>query len=155
MELLHVKCSVLKGVNNLPPIQPIYCLLCDDVRFEIGGKVSIIGEFSQLNVGQLPITVPLCILTKWQGSPGHSALITLQMVSPDSGVPAPMGQQPIQFNHDGSELAYAGTVSKQAWQFHSEGLHSIRILANGEELGKIRFFVRQAEKGSSEEKPRH
>lgn len=129
-------------------IQPIYFILCDDVRLEIGGKVSIIGEYSQIDVPSMPFGTLLCVLTKWSGSPGASAKVSLQMISPESDHPIPIGEQTIEFNSDAFEFAHAGTVNKFPWQFHSAGVHYIRILLDDEEQGHISLLIRAPEESA-------
>jgi hypothetical protein len=124
-------------------VNPLFFIICDDVRLELGGKVSIIGEFSQVQVPCLPQTVPLCVLTKWSGKPGTRGTVTLQMLAPENNTPVTIGQQPVNFAPGDFDLTYAGTVTKIPWQFQSEGLYTIRILFNGEEKGHTWLMVKK------------
>ncbi|HEX2952880.1 MAG TPA: hypothetical protein VHR47_02715 [Bacillota bacterium] len=132
-------------------IVPIYFILCDDVRLEINGKVSIIGEFSQIEAPNLPMTVPLCVLTKWSGIPGASGVVELQMQAPDNQKPVTIGQQPFAFEESDFDFAHAGTVNKFPWQFQSPGIHFVRVLLNGELQGEIQLVVRLAEQQNQQE----
>ncbi|MEW6732443.1 MAG: hypothetical protein AB1489_14030 [Acidobacteriota bacterium] len=63
-------------------VELVYQILCDDVRLEIGNKLSFIGVFQEIYVQQLPIVLPkLAVLTQWCGEGEHSC--TIQIISPD------------------------------------------------------------------------
>lgn len=134
-------------------IVPIYFILCDDVRLEINGKVSIIGEFSQIELPHLPMTHSLCVLTKWSGLPGASGIVELQMLAPNSNTPVTIGQQAFAFEESMFDLAHAGTVNKFPWQFQSQGIHTIRVLLDGELQGQIQLVVRLADHENQPEDP--
>lgn len=136
-------------------VQPLFFIVCDDVRLEIGGKVSIIGEFSQIQVPCLPQTVPICVLTKWSGAAGTRGTVALQMIGPDNTTPITIGQQPVSFAQNELDLTFAGTVTKIPWQFQSEGVYTIRILFNSEEMGRTRILVKKDNSGMGDEIRRH
>ncbi|MBX7222684.1 MAG: hypothetical protein K1Y36_22240 [Blastocatellia bacterium] len=47
----------------------VYQIVCDDVRLELGNKLSLMGIFHDFYVQQLPVTLPkLAILNHWTGS---------------------------------------------------------------------------------------
>lgn len=49
-------------------IELVYQILCDDVRLEIGNKLSLMGVFQDIYVQQFPISIPkLAILNHWRG----------------------------------------------------------------------------------------
>lgn len=125
-------------------INLVFGLICEDVRLELNGKVSIIGESNLFNLPKIPITIPLCILTKWAGAPGTRGRVSLQMVSPDSTAAAQMGSQEILLSESESDTAYTGTICKLGWQVQTTGVHIIQILLDGEEKGRIEMMVRKA-----------
>ena len=121
----------------------VFGLICEDVRLELNGKVSIIGESNLFNLPTIPITIPLCVMTKWAGAPGTRGRVALQMLSPDSAVAAQMGSQEIALSESESDTAYSGTICKIGWQIQTTGVHTIQILLNGEEKGRIEMMVRK------------
>jgi len=127
----------LKGVKL------VFGLICEDVRFELNGRISIIGEGNIFYLSQVPATLPLCILTKWAGPPGDSGLVALQMISPDSTMPVLMCQQEIELSMADLDTSFGGTVNKLPWQIQTTGVHQIRILFNGEEYGRIDLMIKK------------
>jgi len=54
---------------NLEPttknLQLIFTLFCDDVRLEAGNKLSFMGVFQNIMVQQLPVSLIIPPLKKW------------------------------------------------------------------------------------------
>ena len=49
-------------------LELIYTLLCDDVRLEVGNKLSYMGVFQSIIVPQLPVWLPkLAVVNHWRG----------------------------------------------------------------------------------------
>ena len=66
-------------VQNL---QLIYTLLCDDVRIEMGNKISLMGIFQNIMVEKLPVSlIKFAVLNHWQGEGNHQTEV--RIVSPD------------------------------------------------------------------------
>jgi hypothetical protein len=108
----------------------------------VNGKISIIGEGNVINLPRLPFTLPLCVLTKWSGSPGLRGEVGLEMITPDSTVPVHLGSQPFELGLSDSDTCYGGTVHKLPWQAHTTGVHILRILLDGEEAGRIELVIK-------------
>ena len=50
----------------------IYTLLCDDVRLEMGNKISLMGVFQNIMVEKLPISlIKFAVVNHWQGEGVH------------------------------------------------------------------------------------
>ena len=59
-----------------------YTLLCDDVRVEVGNRLSLIGMFQTIVTGQLPTAlIKLAVITYWHGQ-GTGSTET-RVLSPD------------------------------------------------------------------------
>lgn len=127
-------------MNN---IKLLFGLVCEDVRLEINGKVSIIGEGNLFFLPNIPMTIPLCIMTKWAGPPGAKGRVTLQMLNPDSGVPVLMGNQEILLGETGIDTAFTGTVYKIGWQVHTAGVHVVQVMLDGAEQGRIELLIKK------------
>lgn len=60
----------------------VYQLLCDDVRLEIGNKLSLMGVFQEVYVQRLPVMLPkIAVVTQWRGEGDYST--ELRVLSPD------------------------------------------------------------------------
>jgi hypothetical protein len=60
----------------------IYTLLCDDVRIEMGNKISLMGIFQNIMVEKLPVSlVKFAIINHWRGEGNHSTEV--RIMSPD------------------------------------------------------------------------
>src|SRR4029078_2839168 len=59
-----------------------YTLLCDDVRLEVGNKLSYMGVFQSIIVPQLPVWLPkLAVVNHWRGGGAH--LSEVRILIPD------------------------------------------------------------------------
>ena len=46
----------------------VYTLLCDDVRIEMGNKISLMGIFQNIMVDRLPVSlIKFAVINHWQG----------------------------------------------------------------------------------------
>jgi len=49
-----------------------YTVFCDDVRLEVGNKLSLMGVFHQIMVQQSPVTLmKFAVVTQWRGGGGR------------------------------------------------------------------------------------
>jgi len=63
-------------------LQLMYTLLCDDVRIEVGNKISLMGIFQNIMVEQLPVSlIKFAVIGHWRGSGDHE--IEVRILSPD------------------------------------------------------------------------
>jgi len=57
-----------------------YTLFCDDVRLEVGNKLSYMGVFQTIMVPQLPVWLPkLAVVNHWQGDGAHLSEVRILM----------------------------------------------------------------------------
>lgn len=60
-----------------------FTLICDDVRQEVGGKVSLMGIFENIYASQFPAVHPrLAIVNEWSDGSGEFEVL-LRILSPD------------------------------------------------------------------------
>ena len=60
----------------------IYTLLCDDVRLEVGNKLSFMGVFQNIMVQHLPMPLlKFAVVNHWEGQGTY--LSTIQILTPD------------------------------------------------------------------------
>jgi hypothetical protein len=68
--------------NDSNKLQLVYTLFCDDVRLEVGNKLSLMGVFHQIAVQRFPVTLmKFAIVTQWRGEGSH--LSEVRVMSPD------------------------------------------------------------------------
>jgi hypothetical protein len=63
-------------------LQLMYTLLCDDVRIEMGNKLSLMGIFQNIMVEKLPVSlIKFAVINHWRGAGGHETEV--RILSPD------------------------------------------------------------------------
>jgi hypothetical protein len=80
-----------------------YTLFCDDVRLELGNKLSYMGVFQNIVVPQLPVWLPkLAVVNHWRGEGAH--LSEVRILMPDRQQ-ALVASQPARFeiNHGSAD----------------------------------------------------
>src|SRR5215467_2179397 len=72
-------------------LQLRYTLFCDDVRLEVGNKLSFMGVFHSIIVQQLPVSVlKLAVVNHWEGQ--GSYLSEVRILTPDRQQPIVVSQ---------------------------------------------------------------
>ena len=65
-------------------LQLVYTLLCDDVRIEMGNKISLMGVFQNIMVEKLPISlIKFAVVNHWRGAGNHNTEV--RILSPNKG----------------------------------------------------------------------
>src|SRR5262244_2174253 len=63
-----------------PELTLVYTLFCDDVRLEVGNKLSYMGVFQTIVVPQLPVWLPkLAVVNHWRGEGAHLSEVRILM----------------------------------------------------------------------------
>ncbi len=63
-------------------LQLVYTLLCDDVRLEMGNKISLMGVFQNIMVEKLPVSlIKFAVVNHWRGAGTY--LTEVRILSPD------------------------------------------------------------------------
>ena len=63
-------------------LQLVYTLLCDDVRIEMGNKISLMGIFQNIMVERLPVSlIKFAVINHWRGQGNHETEV--RILSPD------------------------------------------------------------------------
>jgi hypothetical protein len=61
-------------------LELVYTLFCDDVRLEVGNKLSYMGVFQNIVVPQLPVWLPkLAVVNHWRGDGAHLSEVRILM----------------------------------------------------------------------------
>ena len=60
----------------------VYTLMCDDVRIEIGNKISLMGIFQNIMVEKLPVSlIKFAVINHWRGEGNYETEV--RILSPD------------------------------------------------------------------------
>src|ERR1051325_11029552 len=63
-------------------LELIYTLFCDDVRLEVGNKLSFMGVFQNIMVQQMPVSlIKFAVVNHWRGEGTH--LSEVRILRPD------------------------------------------------------------------------
>ena len=72
-------------------LELVYTLFCDDVRLEVGNKLSLMGVFQNIMVQQLPVSlIKFAVVSHWQGQGTH--LSEVRILTPDRQQPVVVSQ---------------------------------------------------------------
>lgn len=64
--------------NGAGKLNLVYTLLCDDVRLEMGNKISMMGVFQNIMVEQLPVSlIKFAVVNHWQGEGAHQTEVRI------------------------------------------------------------------------------
>ncbi len=72
-------------------LELVYTLFCDDVRLEVGNKLSLMGVFQNIMVQQLPVSlIKFAVVNHWRGQGAH--LSEVRILMPDRQQPIVVSQ---------------------------------------------------------------
>ena len=102
-----------------------YTIFCDDVRLEVGNKLSLMGVFHQILVQHYPVTVmKFAVVTQWRGEGRH--LSEVRILSEDRQHPVVIAD-PSPF-----DIASGGVANNISFFFNVEfpapGLYRVQTL---------------------------
>jgi hypothetical protein len=123
----------------------VWSHLCDYAAIDASGKPTIIGDFDNINVPNLPIQFPLFfVISKWYGYGGESFTHRIRIVSP--------GGKEISSSSEVNVIIQAGTNgdgnhitldSFMMLQLHEFGEYAVEIVLNGEPVHILALNVNQ------------
>ena len=93
--------------NQTKNLELLYSICCEDVRLEMGNKISLMGVFQTISVPQLPFSlIKFAVLNHWRGTGRY--LSEVRILSPDKqSVLASSQPSPIEV----APGAFAGNIS--------------------------------------------
>jgi hypothetical protein len=72
-------------------LELVYTLFCDDVRLEVGNKLSLMGVFQNIMVQQVPVSlIKFAVINHWKGEGKH--LSEVRILTPDRKQPIVVSQ---------------------------------------------------------------
>ncbi|MDQ2746088.1 MAG: hypothetical protein M3T96_02385 [Acidobacteriota bacterium] len=122
-------------------LQLVYTLLCDDVRLEMGNKISMMGVFQNIMVEHLPVSlIKFAVVNHWRGGGVHQTEI--RIVAPDKNNLV-VSSQPTRI-----ELASGGFTDNVSFfinvVFPTAGTYWVQTLANAVVLEELPLIVTDA-----------
>jgi hypothetical protein len=122
-------------------LQLIYTLLCDDVRLEMGNKISLMGVFQNIMVDKLPVSlIKFAVVNHWRGAGNHHTEV--RIMSPDKMVTV-VTSQPTHL-----ELAPGGFTDNVSFfvnvVFSTAGTYWVQTLADTVLLEEFPLIVTDA-----------
>jgi hypothetical protein len=106
-------------------LQLMYTLFCDDVRLEVGNKLSLMGVFQNIMVQQLPVSLmKFAVVNHWRGQ--GSYLSEVRILTPDRRQ-AVVVSQPTRFEISAGGFAdnisfFVNVTFPTAGQYHVQTL---------------------------------
>jgi len=119
-------------------LHPHFTLLCDDVRFEVGNRFSLMGVFHSLTATQLPLAMlKFAVITYWHGQ--GSASTEVRILSPDrSEIVMASQAAPIDLSADGFTYNLNFFVNMF---FQHEGTYWVQTLLDSEVASEVPLAV--------------
>lgn len=119
----------------------VYTLLCDDVRIEMGNKISLMGIFQNIMVEKLPVSlIKFAVINHWEGTGNHQTEV--RILSPDR-LNMVVTSQPTSI-----ELAPGGFTDNVSFfvnvVFPLPGTYWVQTLADSEVLEEFPLIVTDA-----------
>src|SRR5829696_9228590 len=126
---------------NTPTLRLMYTLLCDDVRIEMGNKISLMGIFQNIMVERLPVSlIKFAVINHWKGEGNHQTEV--RILSPDK-LNMVVTSQPTAI-----ELAPGGFTDNVSFfvnvVFPSAGTYWVQTLADAVMLEEFPLIVTDA-----------
>ncbi|MBA2605680.1 MAG: hypothetical protein M3521_03010 [Acidobacteriota bacterium] len=123
---------------NTQNLKLIYTLLCDDVRLEMGNKISMMGVFQNIMVEQMPVSlIKFAVVNHWRGEGMYQTEV--RILSPDK-TNVLVGSQPTNI-----ELAPGGFTDNVSFfvnlVFSSAGTYWVQTLANAILIEEVPLIV--------------
>lgn len=116
----------------------IYTLLCDDVRIEMGNKISLMGVFQNIMVEHLPISlIKFAVINHWQGDGVYQTEV--RILSPDkSNLIVTSQPTPLQLSQGGFTDNVSFFVNVM---FPTSGTYWVQTLANSTVMEEFPLIV--------------
>ena len=117
----------MSTTNEVNKLELTYTIFCDDVRLEVGNKLSLIGVFQNMLVQQMPVSlIKFAIVNHWRGEGRY--LSEVRILSPDKKQ-AVVVSEPAPF-----EIAQGGHTDNVSFfvnvTFHTPGEYWVQTLIN-------------------------
>lgn len=125
-------------IEQKDKLELIYTLFCDDVRLEVGNKLSLMGVFQNIMVPQLPVSlIKFAVVSHWRGQGAY--LSEVRVLTPDRKQPVVVSQ-PTPF-----EIAPGGFADNISFfvnvTFSAAGLYWVQTLIDSKLFNEQSLLV--------------
>ena len=132
-------------MSDQPTANLGYTLICDDVRIEMGNKMSLMGLFQNIFLPQFPATVvKFAILNHWEGTGSFTSEI--RIVDPN-------GNESVRSRATAFTIGNGGHADNITFftnvTFTQPGTYIVEIVLEGDVVRKIPIYLRQVEQRPS------
>jgi hypothetical protein len=117
--------------------QLVYCIVCDDVRLEMGNKLSLMGLFENVFLPGFPsVLLKFAIVNHWEGVGQYETQV--KIVNPDRREVVASVPSTFIIENQGyaDNVTFFTNVS-----FDRPGAYSVLILINGKQVAEKRIFI--------------
>lgn len=117
----------MNEIGKTKDLELIYTIFCEDVRLEVGNKLSLMGVFQTMSVQQMPFgMLKFAVVSHWRGNGRY--LAEIRLLSPDrQQIMAASQPSPIEVSPGG----FAGNVSFFAnLVFPASGIYWVQTLVD-------------------------
>jgi hypothetical protein len=132
---------IFRSKMEIPNLTLRYTLLCDDVRIEMGNKISLMGIFQNIMVEKLPVSlIKFAVINHWMGQGVHETEV--RILSPDrTGLVVSSQSTPIDLSPGGFTDNVSFFVNVV---FPNAGTYWVQTLANAVVLEEFPLIVADA-----------
>lgn len=118
-----------------------FTIVCDDVRQEVGGKVSLMGLFENIYAPTFPALHPrLAVMTEWSDGKGDFEVST-RICSPDKKTIIRQTVSPLKLNN--VQIRHREVSVHLNIEFKTPGIYWVENLLDGEVMHSIPLRVIQ------------
>ncbi len=131
-------------------LQLVYTLLCDDVRIEMGNKISLMGIFQNIMVERLPVSlIKFAVLNHWRGEGNYQTEV--RILTPDrDGMIVSSQMTPVELSAGG----YTDNVSFFVnVVFPTAGTYWVQTLADSNVMEEFPLIVADAGNQNNSQPP--
>jgi hypothetical protein len=117
--------------------QLVYCIVCDDVRLEMGNKLSLMGVFENVFLPGFPsVLLKFAIVNHWEGVGQYETQV--KIVNPDRREVVASVPSTFMIENQGyaDNVTFFTNVS-----FDRPGAYSVLIFINGKQVGEKHIFI--------------
>lgn len=137
-----------ESANKDGKLELLYTIFCDDVRFELGNRLSLMGVFQNIMVQQMPVSfMKLAVINHWRGEGIH--LSEVRILTPDRQHPVVVSQ-PTRF-----EIAPGGFADNISFfgnvTFQTPGHYWVQTLVDSNLFDEQRLTVSDGREAQTEE----
>jgi hypothetical protein len=123
----------MPGQTERPTLD--YAVVCDDVRFETGDKISLMGVFDAIKLQSFPtVNARLAVVAAWMDVPGE-VKSEIELVDPFGNVLRQLGAARIQ--QKGARKGARHIAVALNIPFNTPGIYQIRIILDGKAVRNI------------------